>query len=65
MKKENKEKLSLQFLILTILVFHIGINFLNGIRAPSSNSSCKVKVFLSSKEKKKSNKDKKIAIFTR
>jgi len=34
-------------------VFHIGINLLSGKRTPSSNSSYKVKVLLSSKREKR------------
>ena len=37
----------------TILAFHIEINLLSGKRTSSSNSSCKVRVLLSSKREKR------------
>jgi len=38
---------------LAILAFHVRINSLSGKRTPNSNSSCKVRVLLSSKRKKR------------
>jgi len=48
---------------LTILVFYIEINPLSGKKTPSSNNSCEVRVFLSSKrEKRKVTETKKVAM---
>jgi len=48
---------------LTILAFYVGINLLSEKRTLSSNSSCKVRVLLSSKrEKRKITKAKKMAM---
>jgi len=53
-------------ILLTILAFHMGINFLSGKITSSSNSSCKVRVLLSSKkEKRKVTKAKRVAMLTK
>jgi len=40
-------------MLLAILIFYIKINLLSGKRTSSSNSSCKVRVLLSSKKGKR------------
>ena len=53
-KQNSLDGLTL-LILLTILVFHIRINLLSGKRTSSNNSSCKMRILLSSKKGKKSN----------
>ena len=57
--KQNFLDRLILLMLLTILAFHMGINFLSKKRTLSSSSSYKVRVLLSRKEKKKNNQDKK------
>ena len=53
-------------MLLAILRFHMGINSLSGKRTPSSNNSCKVRAFLSSKRgKRKITEVKEVAMLTK
>ena len=53
-------------MLLAILAFHIVINYLSRKKTPSSSSSCKVRVLLSSKRgKRRVTKIKKVVMLTK
>ena len=64
-RQNSLDRLTL-LMLLAILASHMEINSLSGKKTPSSNSSCEVKVLLSSKkEKRKVTEAKRVAMLTK